>query len=180
MSTDGGRLPCGTEIADLVEQCAEGEAGVRTPHQATCVFCQRALSELERRWLVVQHLREATVTPPSDLVKRIMWRIRATLDDDRIQLQQDLGVTEIPTRVLVTLAYWAAWRVPGVREVHQVSAKKVGANELDEIALELGLDFGTSAPRVTATVRQTVLEAVRQLGGVEARRVEILVSDVSS
>ena len=180
MNMDGGLLPCGTDIGDLVEQVAERGTGVRSPHQATCLACQRALTELEHRWSAVHQFREQPVTVPPGLVERIMRRVRASLDDERIQLLQELGVTEIPTRVLSTLAYWAAQGVPGVHQVNRVRATKAGPDELGEIALELSLDYGASAPGVTAAVRQAALEAVRRLGGVEARRVEILVSDVFS
>ena len=63
-------LPCGADVAALVEQVGDGRAGERSAHQATCPYCQTALEELGRLW------RRSTGSPAPPCACRPGWRWR--------------------------------------------------------------------------------------------------------
>ncbi len=172
-------LPCGTDVTDLIEQVAEHGPGTRTPHQATCEACQQALSELGRRWSAVRQLRDEPAAAPPGLADRIMLRVRASVrdEDEWVGFPSERGVTEIPTRVLGMIAYWAAHRSDAVLEVPLARATRRESGSLVTIELELEVAYGASLPGVTAEVRHAVRGAVTSLCGMVAP-VDILVVDV--
>jgi hypothetical protein len=114
MTQQQRQLACGSQPVDLLEQLAEDGAAVRTPHQATCPYCQSALAELERWWETVHVLRSEKVSPSPGLVARVMQRVRADLQPWRVELPQDRGLTAIANHVLAAIAYEAARAVTGV------------------------------------------------------------------
>jgi len=61
---DLSRLPCGTNIATLVDQIAEGVASADPAHQADCPDCQATLRELEHVWGTVRTVAREEIVPP--------------------------------------------------------------------------------------------------------------------
>ncbi len=62
----GDRLPCGTDLEDLLDQVADGHSAERSTHQLTCAYCQSALDEIERLWEPVRRLAGERVVAPPD------------------------------------------------------------------------------------------------------------------
>lgn len=171
-------LPCGAVVSDLIEQVVEGRANQPTPHQTTCPFCQRALQELSRRWAGVAQFGETEVEPPPTLVGRIMRRVWATVDDQWVEVLQQVGVTEVSTRVLGVVAYQAARTVFGVREIRRVEAARALERGTATVEMELIVGYGPSIVRVTEAVRMAVVDALLQMCHARATSVQIEVVDV--
>lgn len=169
-------LTCGTRRADLVEQVAERGSGVRTPHQASCTQCQTALRDLEWAWQAVDLLRSEAVQPPARLLERVMRRVRAELVSWNIEVRGEHGLTQLSAQVFAMIAYETAESVPGVSAVHRSQPARVSDGV--DVALELSLVFGYSAPEVGAVVRRRLMSRVRQLTGLAVGAVQIKVSDV--
>lgn len=171
-------LPCGAVVSDLIEQVVEGRADRRTPHQTTCPFCQRALEELSRRWAAVAQFAETEVDPPPTLVGRIMRRVWATVDHQWVEVHQDVGITEVSTRVLGVVAHRAARTVVGVREIRRVEASRTSERGTATVDLELVVRYGSSILGVSEAVRTAVVEALLQMCHARATSVEIEVTDI--
>jgi uncharacterized alkaline shock family protein YloU len=180
MTQQQRQLACGSQPADLLEQLAEDGAVVRTPHQATCPYCQSAFTELERWWETVRVLRSEKVSPSPGLVARVMQRVRADLQPWRVELPQDRGVTAIPNHVLAAIAYEAARAVTGVVEVRlarpRLSTPVTGQVDVE---VQLTIAFGFSAAAIGAAVREAVIRRLQDLTGLTVDAVEIVVADVS-
>ena len=73
------RLPCGTELASLVDQVAERTPPLVDAHQAVCPHCRAALAELEELWGYVRALAREPVIAPARLVERVIRRVREEL-----------------------------------------------------------------------------------------------------
>lgn len=182
MSQPEVQLACGTRSADLLEQVAESGTAAQTPHQTACAFCQTTLSQLGHSWEAVQRLRSEEVLAPPGLLANVMRRVRAGLEDWRVVVQQDRGVTSVSRRVLVVIAYEAASAVAGVHEVRQVrpSRRSEPAHHHVDVDLELVVAHGPSAPEVAAAVRGEVIGQIYELTGVVVDAVDVTVSDVSA
>jgi len=72
------RLTCGTDLVGLMAQVADSDSG-DLAHQAGCRFCQAALLELRRLWMLVGELAAERVTAPDKIDKVAMQRIRRAL-----------------------------------------------------------------------------------------------------
>ncbi|MDQ6669986.1 MAG: Asp23/Gls24 family envelope stress response protein [Chloroflexota bacterium] len=181
MTQQERQLACGSQPADLLEQLAAGGAEVRTPHQATCPFCQSALAELERWWETVRVLRSEKVSPSPGLVARVMQRVRADLQPWRVELLQERGVTAIPNHVLAAIAYEAARAVTGVVEVRLARPRRLSTPVTGQVDVEVQLTiaFGFSASAIGAAVREAVMRRVQDQTGLTLAAVEIVVADVS-
>jgi uncharacterized alkaline shock family protein YloU len=181
MTQQQRQLACGSQPADLLEQLAEDGAAVRTPHQATCPYCQLALTDLERWWETVRVLRSERVSPSPSLVARVMQRVRVDLQPWRVELPQDRGVTAISNHVLAVIAYEAARAVTGVVEVRQARPRRLSPPVTGQVDVEVQLTiaFGSSAPAIGAAVREAVIARVRELTGLTLAAVGIVVADVS-
>jgi len=175
-------LKCGTPPVDLLEQVAERGAGLRSPHQASCPYCQLALRELERAWQPVEQLRAEEVRPPPGLLERIMQRVRAEVEDWQLELEHRRGLTRIPGSVLATLAFWGASGVPGVGQVRLVKARRPADGETGQLAfeLELVLEYGCSAAEVAEVVREQISAHLLWLVGVAVGAIEVAVVDIES
>lgn len=73
------RLPCGAELAALIDQVAEGLPPERSGHQQGCRQCRAALGELEQLWGVVREVAREDIFRPPGLVESVVRRIRSEL-----------------------------------------------------------------------------------------------------
>ena len=113
---DGGRLTCGAETDELLEQVADGHASQLTSHQRDCVHCRAALGELGTLWNPVRDLAAAPVQVPPGLTAAIISHIRRAVRGAGYTLQiNEAGVIRIAVRVIAVLARASASRVAGVR-----------------------------------------------------------------
>ena len=69
-------LPCGADVAALVEQVGDGRAGERSAHQATRPYCQTALEELGRLWAPVDRFARVPVRVPAGMAVAVLGRVR--------------------------------------------------------------------------------------------------------
>ncbi|MBA3718492.1 MAG: Asp23/Gls24 family envelope stress response protein [Actinobacteria bacterium] len=76
---DVARLPCGTSVAVLVDQVAEGLPALDPAHQAACPDCRATLRELELVWGTVREVVREEVVPPSRLIENVLRRVRQEL-----------------------------------------------------------------------------------------------------
>ncbi|MDQ6772233.1 MAG: Asp23/Gls24 family envelope stress response protein [Candidatus Dormibacteraeota bacterium] len=189
------KLECGVLVSDLLEQVSDGHAGELSPHQAECPFCQRSLGRLAASWQRVERLRAQRVEPTPQLLARVMQRIRAGLDDQRVELVGEPGVTRVSLAVLAALAFWVATAAPGVRQVFVArpggsvshEGPSMGGSKRRErlvsadglsLELEISIKFGFSALVVAEELRRAVIDEVRKTAGLDLARVELTIVDV--
>ena len=111
-------LPCGADVAALVEQVGDGRAGERSAHQATCPYCQTALEELGRLWAPVDRFARASVRVPAGFAVAVLGRVRELVGGGgQVLLGVGRGVTRVSMWALGRMAALAAAGVPGVRAV---------------------------------------------------------------
>jgi uncharacterized alkaline shock family protein YloU len=194
------RLPCGAEVAALVEQVATGRGDQRSDHQATCLHCSTLLPELDRLWAPMREFTREQVTPPPGLVTR---RHAPGPPVGRGRLaglaQWRPGTTRVARWVVARIAGLAARQVPGV---HQVLSHVADVDPVSEpapaahksqrrdaadvgtgrtaIHLDLITGYGESIPNVTQAVRRIVIHQIQDLTGLEVTEVNITVDDITS
>jgi len=182
MSQQQRQLACGTLATDLLEQVAESDVGFQTPHQTACPFCQTTLSQLGHSWEGFRRMRSEELLPPPRLVASVMRRVRAGLEDWRVQVRGNRGVTSVSRRVLALIAYEAASAVAGVHDVRQCRPRRLAESVPDQVAvdLELTITYGSRAPDVGEAVRAEVVARIQELTGLVVGAVRVTVTDVSA
>jgi uncharacterized alkaline shock family protein YloU len=194
------RLPCGAEVAALVEQVATGRGDQRSDHQATCLHCSTLLPELDRLWAPMREFTREQVTPPPELVTAVMRQVRRLVAAAWLGLRSGArGTTRVARWVVARIAGLAARQVPGV---HQVLSHVADVDPVSEpapaahksqrrdaadvgtgrtaIHLDLITEYGESIPNVTQAVRRTVIHQIQDLTGLEVTEVNITVDDITS
>jgi uncharacterized alkaline shock family protein YloU len=177
-------LPCGAEVAALVEQVGDGRAAERSAHQASCPYCQTALDELGRLWAPVDRLARVPVRVPAWLALAVLGRVRERVGGGgRVLLGGGRGVTRVSVWALGRMAALAAARVPGVRAVvgRVVTARGEPRSGRPPVAvrLEVVTDYGDSAVEVGEAVRRRVRAELAALAGVDAETVDVTIEDVA-
>jgi uncharacterized alkaline shock family protein YloU len=177
-------LPCGADVAALVEQVGDGWAGERSAHQATCPYCQTALEELGRLWAPVDRLARAPVGVPAGMAVAVLGRLRELVGGSgQVLLGGGRGVTRVSMWALGRMAAVAAAGVPGVRAVlgRVVNARGERRSGRPPVAVELELvtDYGDSAVEVGEAVRRRVRAELATLAGVDAETVDVTIEDVA-
>src|SRR5580704_2881830 len=110
-----GRLACGMDADELLEQAADGYAGQLTGHQQECPHCQAALQEFSRVWEPVRRLASEPVAIPAAVKAAVFGQLRDLVSDVWYTLQvTDDGAIRIAARVVAAIARRAAQKVPGV------------------------------------------------------------------
>lgn len=113
---DDERLTCGRGVADLLDQVAEGRAGILDAHQERCPHCRAALVEYERLWAPVLEMAAERPAAPVSVLDRALRSLRRTLEHpDYGVLASADGLTLVSARVVVVAAREAAEQVTGVR-----------------------------------------------------------------
>jgi uncharacterized alkaline shock family protein YloU len=109
-------LACGADVDLLLEQVADGHARDLDVHQQACVHCQAAIGEFNGLWGPVVELAVIPVTTPPGLAAAVTRRIRTLVRDIWYTLEAtEIGVIQIASRIVATLARDSARTVPGVR-----------------------------------------------------------------
>lgn len=202
---DGEHLPCGAELALLVDQVAEELPPVDSAHQNSCGHCRRALAELEPLWGQVRELAREEVIPPTALVATVMQAVRAgrigakalklPLREIVPQLVEhallpgERGTLRIADSVIAQVIAREALSTPGVFALDPGAAAapfeksprgvEVSVDESSISArILLAVGIGWSIPDVVSEVRQRVGKAVRTITGLDAVAVDVTVTDV--
>lgn len=142
-----GRLPCGADPEELLEQAADAPGLLLTGHQQTCVHCQAALAEFDELLSPLRVLARESVRPPPHLLEQVLARIRSAMANPSwaVLADADRGRTRVAASVVVEVARVAAGTVPGVR---------VALSSEDRATWEPGVEVGASGS--TVAVRVTV------------------------
>jgi uncharacterized alkaline shock family protein YloU len=203
----GGRLPCGTRLATLIEQVADELAPADAEHQASCSHCQEALGELEEVWGRVRELAREQVTAPYRIVQAVMRRMRAQsllpslpvpLEEVVPQLvghallKQERGSTRIADSVLAKVVALSLRELPSVEPA--VGAGETargrffgGATSWIEVAVSergvvvgvrVTVDYGVHIPSLVGALRRKIVERITQLTGLVPLEVNVLVEDI--
>lgn len=180
MALTEDRLDCGRDVADLVEQVADGHATGRDEHQAGCPHCQAALTEIALHWSPV---RDAVIEPvpvPAGLLAAITARVRTLAGTGRYAVRQtERGVTRIATWVLERAVARATARVPGVSGVvGRVVTVLANASGRPLVSVQVSLTgrYGAPLPAVAEAVRDAVRAAVGV--DVEIDRIDVDIEDI--
>jgi uncharacterized alkaline shock family protein YloU len=188
-------LVCGTRLASLVDQVADGVPPERPEHQETCPHCQASLQEINQLWSHVRDLTREEIAVPSGIVERVIRRIVEELRAlgrlvtveavvprlvRHALLQGPRGTTRIADRVVAKLIARLVLDLPSVRSLGQAGrAIDVEITGLEvTIDLRLILAYGRRIPDVAAQARATVIRKVEALTGLEVRQVNIAVENV--
>jgi uncharacterized alkaline shock family protein YloU len=177
-------LPCGADVAALVEQVGDGRAAERSAHQATCPYCQTALEELGRLWAPVDRLARVPARVPAWLRLAVLGRVRELVGGGgQVLLGGGRGVTRVSMWALGRMAALAAAHVPGVRAVlgRVVTARGEArsAGPPVEVRVEVVTEYGDNAVEVGEAVRRRVRAELAALAGVDAETVEVTIEDVA-
>jgi uncharacterized alkaline shock family protein YloU len=188
-------LACGTELASLVDQVADGLPPERPAHQQTCPHCQATLQEINQLWSHVRELTREEIAVPSGIVERVIRRILEELRAlgrlvpleavvprlvRHALLHGPNGTTRIADRVVSKLIARLVLDLPNVRSLGQAGrAIDVEITGLEAtIDLRLVVSYGRRIPDVAARVRAAVIRRVEALTGLEVRQVNIAVENV--
>ncbi len=203
----GGRLPCGTRLAALIEQVADNLVPANPKHQASCSHCQETLGELEEVWGRVRELARQQVTAPYRIVQTVMRRMRAQsslpslpipLEEVVPQLvrhallQQELGSTRIADSVLAKIVALTLQELPAVAPAvgagetvrGQLLHRTTGGVEITVsergvvVELRITVDYGLHLPTVVEALRSKIVERIIQMTGLVTLEVNVLVEDV--
>ncbi len=191
----GESLACGTELASLVDQVADGVPPERPAHQETCPHCKATLQEINQLWSHVRELTREEIAVPSGIVERVIRRIVEELRAlgrlvpleavvprlvRHALLHGPGGTTRIADRVVAKLiARLLLDELPGVRLLGAGRAIDVEITGLEITAdLRLVVSYGRRIPDVVAKVRAAVIRRVEALTGLNVREVNIAVESV--
>ncbi len=178
MNLDGyaERLPCGAQLAELIEQVTENVEPLDRAHQTICPHCQAALERIREAWRQVRGLAAEPVLVPSGLARRVMARIRTQLGSVALP-DEERGHTRVDSRVITRVARNTA---RSVREVRFASVVIAGGREGQPVTVRVRLvvAYGPALAPVADAVRVRVAEALLRVVGVEAAEVAVSVEDL--
>ncbi len=175
-------LPCGTRLADLLEQVADAAAPTNPAHQSSCAYCQTALRRLRRGWTDVTDLANEPVSVPSGLTAEIMRRVRALAAQaaDFVLLGHPRGETRISHAVLGRIVQQLARAVPDVTFASaRVGPRNPRRPDRVDLSIRLVVTLGPSLHRLADAVRETVRRHTPRLTGAHVDRVDITIDDIT-
>lgn len=199
LRTPGGRLACGADIDDLLEQVADGHAAQLDEHQTECPHCRAALTELADLWTPMRALTDTPVDPPPALPAAVMGRISQLLHDVWYTVEPTgAGSIRVAARTVAAVARTAALRVPGVRVAFGRSTHEPTATRADTatrhhryphaavgvlgqtavVELALAVTYGESIETIARDVQRRVINELRDTIGLHHVKVNIVVDDV--
>jgi uncharacterized alkaline shock family protein YloU len=188
-------LACGTELASLVDQVADGVPPERPAHQQTCPHCQAALQEINQLWSHVHELTREEIAIPSGIVERVVRRIVEELRAlgqlvpleavvprlvRHALLHGPKGTTRIADRVVAKLIARLVLDLPGVSSLGRTGRAidvEISGLELT-VDLRLVIAYGERIPDLAAKVRAAVIRKVETLTGLEVTEVNLTIDDI--
>lgn len=165
------RLPCDTDLDDLVAQVIEGRADQRTRHQQTCPHCQRRLDQLTTAWRHIDHLHRVRIHAPAGFVHRVMTRVRRDPRNGVVLHHSGPGSTTVATTVLELLATLAAHRIDDVITVHDVHVTPAP----EVVILDITIAWDRPIIDLADRVRADVFDTTRATAGVTLAGVDVRV-----
>lgn len=199
LASPAGRLACGADVDELLEQVAEGHGTELTAHERRCPHCQAALSELSQLWAPVQRLAAETVSVPAALKAVVAAQIRKLTADIWYTLQlAEGGAVRIAARVVARIARDAARQAPGVKVAlgrstyariadlaekatrrHRHPHAAVGVlGRTAVVDLAVAVQYGQELDTVARDVQQRVIAELRDKTGLRDVSVNITIDDI--
>jgi uncharacterized alkaline shock family protein YloU len=179
----GGRLACGCEVDEVLEQAANGKARQRTEHQRDCPACQAALQEFSRLWEPVRRLAAEGVAVPVGIKAAVTYQIGKLVSDAGYSLHlAEAGALRIAARVIAHIARDAASSAPGVetafgRSTHRHAALGVlGSTAVIDLAI--AVHYGRQADVVAREVQRRAIAAVRTQSGINDIIINVTIDDI--
>ncbi len=202
-----GRLPCGGELSELIDQVADNLRPADPKHQSSCPHCRKVLRELNDLWGRVQELAREEVNAPYRIVQTVLQRIReqgsrsslpVPLEDvvpslvRHALLQDERGSTRVADSVIARIVALTVRELPELDPVGGWAEAAHGrfaggadagltVNITDErvvVNLRLIVDYGVHLPSAASTLRELILRRIAQMTGLIAVDVDILIGDV--
>lgn len=178
MNVDGfaERLPCGTLVAELIAQVAEGAEPRDRAHQLVCPHCRASLERIREVWRQVRGLASERVVVPVDLAGQVMDRVRAQVGSV-VLTEEARGQTRVGNKVIASLAREAS---RSVSQVSFASAFVEGGSEGEPVTVRMRLvvAYGPALMPVAQAVRERVARALRRVAGVEAAEIAVSIDDL--
>lgn len=190
---DVDALPCGVQVAALLDQADAGRLEPADAHQATCPYCRQALRTAATVDRALGLLRATSGPVPAGLVDRVLWRVRQARQDPAVielsaadsrtgtrvgRLLPVGGGIRVRRQVVADIARAAATTLRGVTVARAAVRPRPGAPGAVEITLGLLVDGRTPLPELARRVRQVVLAAVRSTLGPAEVDVELTALDL--
>jgi uncharacterized alkaline shock family protein YloU len=193
-------LPCGTDPEPLLDYAAEHAAPAQGTHEATCPYCQAAISELSDLWQPVNQWITRDLATPEHFAATVMHRVRRIVQSPRHAATVGArGITTVTSWVLGLIATAATLDTPGITGITGSPAPpqpgrrrrraqvRYGADGVD--IAELGeTDIGvtlvvtalpdTNLPELADLVRHNIVTAIIQETGIRAAEVNITIDDL--
>ncbi|WP_241253644.1 Asp23/Gls24 family envelope stress response protein [Streptomyces sp. W1SF4] len=175
-------LACGRDLATVWEEAGRSESD---PHTATCVYCRRAVEDLE-------HLRTAALPPAAPasadidtaaVVRRVMDAVRLELRPGRnLPLGEADEDTWIYESVAARTLRAAAERVPGVRaagcRITPLGGSTSPARGPVAVSLGITVAYGLDLRATTRAVRGSLGRAARDMLGLAVSDLHVTVTDL--
>jgi uncharacterized alkaline shock family protein YloU len=192
-------LACGADIDELLEQAADGHAGLLTEHQRHCAHCQAAFQEFSRVWEPVRRLAAEHVAVPATLKTAVASQIRKLIADVWYTCHlSDAGAISIAARVVAAIAREAARTVPGVRAAFGRAPHNTTAGPTDKAALRqhhphaaagvlgrtavvdlaIAAEYGSQLEAIAREVQQRAIAELRAKAGLSDVTVNVTIDDV--
>ena len=171
------RLPCGTELAALITQVAEGGPAADPAHQAECPYCQTSVGRIGELWSDVRALADEPVRAPRGLLDEVMARVTGPAGAVTL-LDATHGRTQVSEAVLAGVARRIAQAMPAVAFA-SVLARAAGPGTV-ALRVRLVVAYGPSLPVLAAAVREQIVTHVRRLTEVRVTEVELSVDDLAA
>lgn len=181
-------LPCGSSVADLVDQADAGRLEPSDEHQAGCAHCRAALRDAAVSDQALGLLRAASGPVPAGLVDRVLAEVgrrRATSQLIEVGptahgqvLLRVAGGVRVRQQVVADIARAAASGLRGVTVARASAAGRAGVPGAVDIALGLLVDGRAPLPQLARSVRRAVRAAVGRAVGSEDVTVELAALDL--
>lgn len=199
LSDTNTHLACGTDVDELLEQAADGDAGQFTGHQQDCLYCQAALREFGRVWAPVRTLAAEQVTVPAAVKLAVAGQIRRLVADVWYTLQlSEGGAVRVAARVVARIAREAAQGVTGVRVAFGRSTQGRAATLVERatlrhrhpnaavgvlgrtamVDLAIAVEYGDPIDVVAREVQRRAVAELRGKVGLQDITVNVTVDDV--
>lgn len=192
------RLPCGRDKDHLLQVVADGIPLSPGSHEATCSYCQAALSELSTIWAPVGEWGKRAVPVPTDLVRTVIARVRRmTQSPHHVVESAAKGVTSVTSWVIALLSSEAARRVPGVAGLGGKTGRTAGSDHVREVrhgaddvavtevgAAAVSVEFAIKARpegnflQLADHVREEVIGELRRSASMEVSEIDLTIEEV--
>lgn len=169
---DIDELPCGTQVADLVDAAA-GDAEL-PPHARSCPICQDWVAGFRRRWSAVRAEAATDIPVPAGLFDSIRAWVRndVKLVRSSVEGEYDGGRLRVSARVLLAFIRGAVGRD------EDVFALSASVEDDDAITVKVAVEYGTSIPVVAEIVRRRAMEEYERALGRRPHQVHVHVEDL--